>query len=87
MNAPPAVIDAPAGTDPAPSSNENVNEFAGASASEAVAVNDTNTPSSPDWGPTGSNAGATFTSLTVTVIVSRSSRFGVPSSVTTTSNV
>ena len=36
--------------------------------------------------PTGSSTGAVLVSLTVTVIVSRSSSAGVPSSVTTTSN-
>ena len=66
MNAPPAVIDAPAGTEPAPSSNENVKDCAGTSESEAVAKNDTNVPSSPDCDPTGSNTGAAFGGSTVT---------------------
>ena len=46
-------------------------------------MNVINVSSSPDCGPIGSSVGAEFTSFTVTVMVSESAMFGVPSSVTT----
>src|SRR5687768_13206727 len=75
-------ITAPAG---APS-NKNTNPFAGTSTSVAVAMNDSCADALTVRLPIAPNTGATFTSLTVTVIVSRSSSAGEPSSVTTTWN-
>src|SRR4030066_486398 len=54
------------------------------SASVAVAVNVTGLPAVPDLLPIGASTGATFTSLTVTVIVSKSLSAGEPLSVTRT---
>src|SRR3990172_9126717 len=75
------LIVAPAGA-PVPSENERV--WAGMSPSVAVAVNVTGLPAVPDLGPIGASTGATFTSFTVTVIVSVSFSGGVPLSVTRT---
>ena len=79
-------IAAPVG---APESKLNVRLLAGRSASLAVAVKLSSTPSSTVWLPIGSSTGATLSSPTVMVIVSESSSAGVPSSVTrtVTSNV
>ena len=64
-----------------------VSAFAGMSVSVAVAVNVSSVCSSTLWLPIAASTGATFTSLTVIVIVSASSRAGVPSSVTRTVTV
>ena len=77
------MIDAPTGSP----TSENARVLTGTSTSEAVAVKLNTVNSSTDRSPTGSNTGGTFTSFTVTVIVSESLRPGDPSSVTTTSNV
>src|SRR5688572_348753 len=68
-------------------SNENRKPFAGRSGSVAVTVNDSSVPSLTVRSPTALNTGGTLTSLTLTVIVSRCSNTGEPSSVTTTSKV
>src|SRR5439155_634889 len=75
------LIVAPAG---APASSEKVRVLAGTSASVAVAVKATSTPTVPALSPIAARTGATLTSFTVTEIVSESPRFGVPSSVTRT---
>src|SRR3990172_643692 len=75
------LIVAPAGA-PVPSENERV--WAGMSPSVAVAVNVPGLPAVPDLGPIGASTGATFTSFTVTVIVSVSFSGGGPLSVTRT---
>ena len=72
---------APAG---APASRLNVSVLSGRSVSLAVAANVNSTPSSTAWSPIGSSTGARFTSLTAIVIVSKSSKAGVPLSVTRT---
>ena len=68
----------------APASRLNVSVLAGTSASVAEAVNVSRLPSFTDLFPSEASSGATFTSPTVTSIVSKSSRLGVPLSVTRT---
>ena len=82
MNAPPAVIAAPA-VIPNPSS-VNVNGCTGSSTSDAVAVNVISVSSGPPCGAIRSSTGATLTLPTVTVISSEA--LSVPSD-TMTSNV
>jgi hypothetical protein len=77
-------IAAPPGTDP---SRLNVNVCAGKSVSVADAVKVTRLASGVVMFAMGASTGGTFTSLTVIEMVSRSSRLGVPLSVTTTSKV
>jgi hypothetical protein len=71
-------IEAPAGK---PASKENVNPFAGTSASVAVAVNVTATPAVVVLFPMGATTGATLTSFTVTMMVSAALNGGSPLSV------
>ena len=68
-----ALIVAPAG---APASSEKVSVFAGTSASVAVAVNASVASSFTVLLPIAASTGATFTSLTVTVIASKSAQRG-----------
>ena len=78
----PAVVrDAPAG---APASRLKDSVFAGASGSVAVAVNDSNAPSSTILSPIAASTGAWLTSFTVIMMASKSDSAGVPSSVTRT---
>ena len=76
-----ALIEAPAG---APASRLNVFVLAGRSASVAVAVNVSRLPSLTDLLPIAASTGATLTSLTVMLIVSKSLSAGEPLSVTRT---
>ena len=73
------LIAAPAG---APASSENVRALAGTSASVALAVKATSTPTVPALFPMAARTGATFTSFTSIVTTSKSSIAGLPSSVT-----
>ncbi len=78
VNTPPAVMAAPAG---APAPSEKVRGWAGRLASVALAVNVSSAPSSTVLSPIAPSSGATFISVTVTVIVSES--VAVPSLTTT----
>jgi len=70
--------------DGAPASSENVNVFAGTSASVAVAVNDIGEPAATSMSPMAASTGGRFTSRTVIAIVSKSFARKHPSSVTRT---
>src|SRR6266571_4585475 len=82
MKAPvPQVIVAPGGE---PESSEKQSVLGGISGSVAVAVKARVEPAATALFPIGARTGATFTSFTVTVIVSKSLRGGLPLSVTRT---
>ena len=74
-------IAAPAG---APASSENASALAGTSASAAVAVNVNGEPSLAVRLPMLASTGGVFAAATWIAIVSKSSRAGVPLSVTRT---
>ena len=83
LKSPPAVILAPVGSP----NKLNTRVWTGKSESVAVAVKFNVSNSTTDWLPILAKTGAVLTSFTVTVILSLSVKFPVPSSVTITSKV